>query len=194
MEDLSKVIYRCPLCSTFESLILTPNTGECSKCGASIEIDKRYHLHCKNEECELEGSLEEIYQNLRIRRDELEGLADRDLPGELEALCLDNEQIITFSEDVTLSAESFPGMEILFKGRMMLTWKRLVFTKDSEFCSIPLEAVSSVTIEGNTKLQVYDSSKEKLYQLVFGRESVLKWQDLIAAVIEKEFGHIPNLR
>ena len=85
-------------------------------------------------------------------------------------------------------------MEILFKGMMMLTWKRLVFTKDSEFCSIQLEAVSSVTIEGNTKLQVYDSSKEKLYQLVFGRESVLKWQDLIAAAIEKEFKHIPNLR
>jgi hypothetical protein len=101
---------------------------------------------------------------------------------------------VAFSREAELSAETCPGMKTLATCRMMLTSQRLVFFEDSEIWSIPLEAVSSITIEGNYKLKVYDSSQRKLYQVVFGRESVLKWQDLIATVIVKEFGQTPNLR
>ena len=194
MEDISKVIYRCPLCLSFESIVLTPDRGECIKCSATIDIDERYNLKCRNMEGELEGSLEEIYQNLRISSANLEGLSVGVFPGEFEALCKDDEQIVAFSGEAELSSESFPGMKLLSTGRMMLTRRRLVFIEGSEMWSIPLETLSSVTTESNYKLQVYDSSQGKLYQLVFGRESVLKWQDLIAAVIEKEFRKTPNLR
>jgi len=182
MEDISKVIYRCPLCRSFDSLILTSDKGECSKCRATIDIDERYNLKCRNEYGEMQGSLEQIYQKLKVRSEELERLDNGPFPRELEALCRDDEQIMAFSED------------ILSTGSVMLTGKRLVCSEGTDTCSILLEAVSSVTTESNCKLQVYDSSAHKLYQMVFGRESVLKWQDLIAAVIEKEFKQTINLR
>lgn len=194
IENISKVIYRCPLCRSFGSVSLTPDKSECTKCMATIDIDERYNLTCRNEKGKLEGSLDEIYQNLRVRRKDLEGLAGEAFPGEFEALCRDDEQIFAIAENIELSAESFPRMEILFTGSMMLTNKRLVFLEGPDIRSVPLEAVSSVTTESNYKLQVYDSSEERLYQLVFDRDSVLKWQDLIAVVIEKEYTRIPNLR
>ncbi|MEN8230241.1 MAG: 1-acyl-sn-glycerol-3-phosphate acyltransferase [Bacteroidota bacterium] len=194
MEEISKVIYRCPLCRSFDSMILSKDRGECSKCGATTEIDERYNLTCRNEVDEIKGSLEETYLQLKIRSKELENLSDRTFPREFQALCSDDEKIIAFSGQVELSAESFPRMEQLLTGSMILTGRRLVFSDDSDIRSISLKAVSSVTTESNYKLQVYDSSAKKLYQVVFGRESVLKWQDLIAAVIEKEFMQTPNLR
>ena len=194
LEDISKVIYRCPLCRSFESIILTQDRGECSKCKATIHMDERYNLTFRNEEEELKGGLDEIYQSLRVTIADLEGLARGLYPGEFASLCRDDEHIMAFSEEIELSSESFKGMEILYSGPMMLTGRRLVFSKDSHSWSIPLEAIRSVTTESNSKLQLYDSSEEKLYQLVFCRESVLKWQDLIATVITKEFKRMPNLR
>lgn len=194
IKNISIVIYRCPLCGSFESVILTPDKGECTKCRAIIDIDERYNLTCRNEEGKLEGSLDEIYQNLRIRSEDLEGFAVGTFPGEFEALCRDDEQILAFSEEIELSAESFQDMDVLLTGSLMLTDKRLVLKDGSETWSISLEAISSITTESNYKLQLYDSNEEKLYQLVFVRESVLKWQDLIAVIIEKEYKRMPNLR
>lgn len=182
MEDIRKVVYRCPLCKSFDSLILSSDRGECSKCRATIEIDVRYNLNFRNEYGEIQGSLEEIYQKIKVRSEELETLDNGPFPQKLEALCMENEQIVAFSED------------ILSKGSVVLTGKRLVSSEGSDIWSISLKAISSVTIEGNCKLQVYNRSLQKLYQIVFGRESALKWQDLIAAVIEKEFNQTPNLR
>jgi 1-acyl-sn-glycerol-3-phosphate acyltransferase len=194
MEDISKVIYRCPLCRSFDSITPTPNKGECSTCKATIDIDERFNLICRSENGEMQGSLEEIYQNLRINGKDLEGLSGGVFPREFETLCKDDEQIVAISREAELSAETFPGMKPLSTGRMMLTCQRLIFLEGSNNRSISLEAISSVTTESNYKLQVYDGSQRKLYQVVFGRESVLKWQDLISAVIEKEFKQMPNLR
>jgi 1-acyl-sn-glycerol-3-phosphate acyltransferase len=194
IEDISKVIYRCPLCRSFDSLILEQDRGECNKCGATIDLDNRYNLTCRNDKGEQAGNLDEIYQKIRVRPEDLEELSSGVFPEKFKALCRDDEQILAFSEEIELSAESFPGMEILFTGPMMLTGKRLVFKNDSYVRSIPLEALNSVTIESNYKLQIYDRSEGKLYQLVFEKGSVLKWQDLIASVIEKEFMYSPNLR
>jgi len=194
LEDLSKVIYRCPLCRSFESIILTEDRGECSKCKATIHMDARYNLIFRNEEEELKGSLEEIYRNLRISIEDLKGKSKEAIPGEFEALLGDDEHIMAFSEEIELSSETSRGMEVLYAGSMMLTNGRILFSKGSHSWSIPLETVSSVTTESNSKLQVYDTNEEKLYQLVFYRESVLKWQDLVSTAITKEFNHMPNLR
>ena len=60
--------------------------------------------------------------------------------------------------------------------------------------AVDLESVLSVTIESNYKLQVFESGKNRLYQLVFECESALKWQDYLVKVLEDEFGFLPNDR
>ena len=85
-------------------------------------------------------------------------------------------------------------MEFLFNGIIVLTSKRLVFDSGSDSQSLYLQDLSSVTIEGNYKLQLYDSSARQLYQTIFNRESALLWQDLISQTMEKELGHMPNTR
>ncbi|MGW8316241.1 MAG: 1-acyl-sn-glycerol-3-phosphate acyltransferase [Bacteroidales bacterium] len=194
MKDISRVIYRCPLCKTFDSIVLTREGATCSNCRAVMEMDERYYLTCSNEKMTIRNSLEEIRRNLKVNSNDLENLSDGTFPGELERLCSGDEKIIAYSEHVEVSSESIPRMERLFTGPVMLTTNRLVFAEDPGAGTISLASVSSVTTESNYKLQVYDNSINRLYQLVFGRESVLKWQDLIAAVIENEFGRTPNLR
>jgi len=194
IQDISKILYRCPLCRSFESHIYSSETGECKKCGGLIHMDERYHLSCRNKENRLEGSIEEIYQSIRIGMDDLENLSSEAYPGELRIPCREDELILASSEEVEWSGESFQGMDTIYSGPMVLTDQRLVFTKESHVRALALEGISSLTTESNYKLQLYDSKEGKLHQLVFCRESVLKWQDLIAAVIQKEYKRTPNLR
>jgi hypothetical protein len=98
------------------------------------------------------------------------------------------------SADAEFYEESFPRMEKTLTGKIVLTNKRILCIGDRESKSLELEDISSVTTESNFKLQVYNSNAGMLYQMIFDRESVLKWQDLVAAMIEKEFQRIPNLR
>jgi len=157
-------------------------------------MDERYKLSCRNKEDKREGSIDEIYQTIRIGIEDLEKVSSEVYPGELKIACREDELILAFCEEVKLSCESFPHMGFIYSGPMVLTGQRLIFTKESNVRAISLEGITSLTTESNYKLQLYDSKEEKLYQMVFCGESVLKWQDLIAAVIQKEFKHIPNLR
>lgn len=52
----------------------------------------------------------------------------------------------------------------------------------------------SVTIEGNSRLQVYERESGQLWQLTFAGESVLKWQDYLVEAIRQEYGREPNRR
>lgn len=194
-NDLSKVIYRCPACQAFSSI--KAGDGEeckCEQCGAILMIDERYNLLIKNGKKELSGSMDEIYKMIRIRRGDLDGLADGLFPEAFGKYCRDDEYIISFSREAGIYRESFPRMEFLFNGSIVLTSKRLVFDSGSDSQYLYLQDLSSVTIEGNYKLQLYDSSARQLYQTIFNRESALLWQDLISQTMEKELGRMPNTR
>lgn len=192
--NLEIVIYRCPLCRSFDGIETTESHCKCRNCEASLEMDKRYRLSCRSDDRVIEGTLDEVYQAIRIGENDLAGIPDGVFPRALGELLNKDERLIAFSEDMALYSESFPGMEKLLQGCMMLTPERIVCVRGTEVHSIMLENVSSLTTESNFKLQVYDGRQEVLYQLVFGTESVLKWQDFIACTMEKEFNRIPNLR
>jgi len=193
-EDFSKVIYRCPLCYTFDSLLIIEEKCSCGQCDAILEIDERYQLKIQNNQKEIRGSLDEIYNKIRVRNGDLRGLADDQFPGEFSKHCKDDEYIIAFSNDVILYRETFPRMEKFFTASMVLTNMRLLFKSYSDHLSLDLGNLNSVTTESNFKLQLYNEANDRLYQVVFERESVLKWQDLISMTIRKEFNCMPNLR
>ncbi|HEC41892.1 MAG TPA: hypothetical protein ENI20_03595 [Bacteroides sp.] len=194
IEDISKVIYRCPICMTFDSIKTAATGGVCLNCKAVLRIDERYRLNVSNGENQVSGSLDEVYKRIRVRSEDLSGLASGSFPGQFESHSKGEEHIIAFSEQAEVSMESFPKMKFLFKGDIILTNKRLVFESDSDSRSLTLEDLSSVTTESNIKLQIYDFRATKLYQVVFDRESVVKWQDLISETIKMELGRVPNLR
>jgi len=66
-------------------------------------------------------------------------------------------------------------MEENGRGRVLLTDHRIIIPGDPEKV-VELAKISSITTEGCRRLQLFDSSSETLYQLLFTNESVLLWQ------------------
>jgi hypothetical protein len=123
-------------------------------------------------------SLAAVYDRIRIRADDL----------------AKPDGIIATCEPAQLWEESGTELEPVLAGRLTLGRRALRIDGPAGARIIDLAPVRSVTTESNRTLQIYDAAANRLYQLTFPVESVLKWQDLIVAVLRTELGIEPNTR
>ena len=82
----------------------------------------------------------------------------------------------------------------MYEGDMILTDRQLLFPAVGGPPGIIVGHISSVTIESNYKLHLFDRVIGQLYQLVFPAECAKKWQDYLVETMKKELQYTPNIR
>ena len=196
-EDISKVVYRCPVCRDFDSIRISgKNEFRCEQCMADHSVDSKYNLSGMTTQSKIAGSLHEIYNLIKITGADIKPMMNGAYPDKYGKLLSVAEYLIAYTINCEFYREIPPRFELHFIGSMILTNRRLIFApeQEEEARVFPLEDIASVTIESNTRMQLYDIKDRQLLQAVFTKESVLKWQDYITQTMSKEIGRFPNTR
>ena len=185
--DLSMIIYRCPICGTFDSLKAKGGRKlHCEHCREVFELDQNYHVHFIENGARKSLSLDSLYERIRIKVNELNKLAQNRIP--LNIQIAENNELVTYFENCLFSKEVENKIQPLFPGTLVLTRKEMGFYSTDTSVLILYKHISAVVIESNFKLQVFDKNKQQLYQLVFQKTSAKKCQDYILETMNK-FGY-----
>jgi 1-acyl-sn-glycerol-3-phosphate acyltransferase len=178
-RDITKVIYRCPACLSYRPLEVAGSAGlTCHECNRSFTISQEYSIRWSLDRTVLEMPLAAVYDRIRIRADDLAG----------------TDGTVAACDSAQLWEETGTELQPVLAGKLTLGRRALRIDGPEGARIIDLAQVRSVTTESNRKLQLYDAAANRLYQLTFPSESVLKWQDLIVAVLRTELGIEPNTR
>ncbi len=190
---IGKVLYRCPECSAFLPLMdAAESSFECGSCGTLFTLDGFFRLHFKRGNETVVLPLAEAYRQIRITRKDLDGRVfrgEKDISFKPE---IPSERILALGSDVAVSIQYPEGsMEEIGRGQILLTNHRIIMPGDPEHV-LELAKISSITTEGCSRLQLFNSSSDTLYQILFINESVLLWQDLLVLSVEEITGQTPN--
>jgi 1-acyl-sn-glycerol-3-phosphate acyltransferase len=180
VKNINLVLYRCPVCRSFDSFTFERrNRFKCPHCQTVYTMQPDYRVQYNQNESMVLRTIEELYQQVKIKTLDI-------------TLLLDQGGIR--SGPACISAEQGNRLVKLFSGQLLLEWNRLWFQDRKQSLHWPLNQITSVTIENNYKLQIYNRSETQLYQITFEQESALKWQDFILENMKKELGWVPNYR
>lgn len=190
---VGKVLYRCPECHGFLPLLDDAGSSfECDSCGTLFTLDGSFRLHFKRGNEAVVLPLDEAYRQIRINRKYLDNRVFHSEEDTSFKPGSPSEKILALGSDVAVSMQ-YPeaSMEENGRGRVLLTDHRIIIPGDPEKV-VELAKISSITTEGCRRLQLFDSSSETLYQLLFTNESVLLWQDILVLSVEELSGQTPN--
>ena len=181
-EGLTRLLWRCPVCRSMESLI-EKNGDEllCTVCGRQWEVNLECHMREKGSD-----SWKKVitYADLMVREDEIIPI-DADTNSFLEK----DEKVFLQSGDIELYYEpEYPKLKKLADGRLYLTNKGLVFVRSDDQSSIryPFEKIVGRSTEKNFIFQIGFKNLEKKDEIArfeMPHESCLKWEiyfDLIS--------------
>jgi 1-acyl-sn-glycerol-3-phosphate acyltransferase len=193
VEDISKIFYRCPECHSFQSLRpKNTNTFECSVCNQQYELDSYYNVQYEKGNRTRIMGFDEFYECIRIRREDIRMMSEALIPKTIQSALKD--PILALQQEVEVDHEIEGRFSSEGKGWIALTRDFLVLHASKEKFNIKLQSITSVTIESNRKLQVYEKGRANLYQVVFHEGSVKMWQDLLVELLNSEYNIIPNTR
>ena len=183
-KNISLVIYRCPVCRTFEPYNLKNGIGFiCRYCQTNFDLRDDYTIQYIHNGNIMKRNIEQVYQQIRIN-------ADGDLQNN------DGKENLTIirSGDAAMYMEQKNRLVRQFNCQLILNRGQIRFQNQDQGIYIDLNKISSLTIEGNDKLQIYIRQDSELFQVIFKQESALKWQDYIIEVMKTEIGRTPNSR
>lgn len=182
-RGLDKVIYRCPDCASFDSILCSHgNAMVCGICKTELKINEDLSVTIRRPESVSSSTVSDLYGRIRVRD------ADFSDPHNVKtALFADllgnDESPIALSGRCAYSIGDSTRLADAGNARILLTDKNCFVLTDAGARKIPLDMISSVTIESNNKLQIYQPGTDVLTQFRFSQESALKWQDFIAEAI-----------
>lgn len=184
--NLSRLLYRCPVCRVKETLIeIPPRKLKCNKCNSFIDIDQQFNLNYTSVGKVLCRSIEELYNDIKIRSDDLIQME----PGELisKESCLPEGPGVLYCEACTLFTEQDDGFIITGKGIIYLTDTQICFVLNGKknVIAIELFKIGAVTIESYYRLQLYLPVEKQLYQVILEKGSVIRLQDTILLLMEE---------
>jgi len=184
--NLSRLLYRCPICHEFETLSETPPRElKCSKCNNIIEIDHQFSLNFTSGGKAYSRSIDELYNEIRINPVDLIQIKAGEfikkesyVPKDLSAL---------FREVCTLYTEQDENFIIIGKGIIYLTEEEICFVQDDnkDELKVGLQKVGAVLIESYYRLQIYLPVEKRLYQVILEKASVIRLQDTILLLMER---------
>ncbi len=177
--NITRVLYRCPSCSTTEGLKLvrpfSTNRVECSSCFSTWEVNAESRLCLTDENGHTEGSWIPLREHLaRIRAMPLAPIRT-----EIRLGLEPSEQLYLVSRPRFLLKEAPSHRFRLFAfGRAFLTDRRLIFrNRLGVRLSAPLSAMGALSVDPGDRLHF--SFDRMFYRIPFRNESVVKWYDLI---------------
>ncbi|MFC2155830.1 1-acyl-sn-glycerol-3-phosphate acyltransferase, partial [Acidobacteriota bacterium] len=192
--DIRVVIYRCPVCRSFEPMDIVSNTRfACNNCRTVFSILPDYTIEYHDGSTLLKESIDSLYNKTKIQAKDIKPLPSKEntgiiIPGDLKG------NFLAGCEKVFVYKERNNRLEKCFKGVLFLTNESLRINNTHNCIHIDLKNITSVTIESNYKMQIFIGSRGPLYQVTFPQESSLKWQDYILETIHNEFSFYPNRR
>ena len=178
-RGLERVIYRCPVCRAFDSLQSAEGTKlRCGSCGLTLSVTSGCALRLRDG---TEASIQAVYDGIRIAIDDTRLGSDAEMP-------------LASSHQCVLFRQSGTRFRKVGVGSLVLTRDRLIWRGSPASYELPLSVIASVTVESNRMLVIApglhgvatDSGAPS--QLVFPRESVLKWQDWLSETIRTSVG------
>ena len=178
-RDITKLIYRCPYCGTFEGLqICTPlrlNRVECSSCFSAWAVTPSCRLVPLDEGGQPDGNastLAEVHRQIEAMPVAPIRNTGRPKLAEGEALFLKSRPHILKRE------EDFPRVSPLSVGRIFLTNRRLIFRNRYRLIlDAPLDQIHSLSTEAGNRFNFGYAGK--LYHISIRTESILKWHEMI---------------
>ncbi len=184
--DVTKLLYRCPNCRTYEGLKvvrpLSSNRIECASCFSSWRLTVSNHLVPLDESSRAFGErmpLDRAYRTICEFPLVPQAVSGPIRLEEGEALYLRSRPHFLRREDI------FPRIRTLSIGRLYLTSRRLVFRNRYRLIlDVPLGEIKGLSTEAGNRFNfVYDG---KVYNLMFRNESILKWYDTIGRVSREQ--------
>lgn len=182
--DVTRLLYRCPNCRTYEGLKvvrpLSSNAIECASCFSSWRLTVSNHLVPLDESgraFEERTPLDQVYRQIRDYPLVPQSVARPLRLEEGEVLYLRSRAHFLRREDV------FPRIRTLSIGRLYLTSRRLVFRNRYRLVlEAPLDEIKGLSTEAGNRFNFV--FRGKVYNVRFRGESILKWYDTITRVTE----------
>jgi len=177
--DVTRIIYRCPSCGTFEGLKiarpLKTNRVECASCFSLWEVTPSCRMIPLDERGRPDGEEKTLAgYHLQISLLPLYPIDSRDT---LE-LQQDEMLLLRSKPHFLKREETFPKISTLSIGRIFLTNRHLIFRNRYRLIlSAPLAEVHSLSTEAGNRFNFVFRSK--LYHISIRTESILKWYDTI---------------
>ena len=184
--NLSRLLYRCPVCKEKETLYeMPPRKLKCRKCNSFIEIDQQFNLNYSSDGKVLSRSIDELYNDIKIRSDDLIQMAQDELTKK-ESFLPEGPGVL-YCEACTLYIEQDDAFIITGKGIIYLTDSQICFilNGNKDVIIIELFRIGAITIESYYRLQLYLPVEKKLYQVILKKGSVIRIQDTILLLMEK---------
>lgn len=175
-DGISRILYRCPVCGTLESLrsvgLPRRNHFECACCFSSWKLDVFCNVIPLDHGGHAGAPVVPLHRLYRCIR-EMPLVPVRTSPVDLDAGEL---LYLTSSPHVLFKERRFPYFRPFAYGRLYLTSCRLLFVGlRGVRLALPIGELQSLSIEPGNKLHFVHSNT--LYRIVFRNASALKWTD-----------------
>jgi len=190
-KGLEKVFYRCSECGAFNSFIAEKSILTCGKCGFALQISPDMMVTYKKDGSTMHLSIAECYRYIKVKSDDIL-FKKEETAGEVgyHEIAVDLHE----SGQCQLFVENGKNFDFVLSGNLILDDHSMICKNDHNICFLKYQDISSVTTEGNDKLQLFNQAENQLYQLKFQKGSVLQWQDIIATAIFLKTGKTVNRR
>lgn len=187
IENLSKVIYRCPVCmNSYPPDEIIPDSLYCNNCKTRFTLQPDFRIDFTSGNIEKTESIHNLYNRIKIKYSDIYNMLSKNLANQYSDYLELGEKLIYLSP-CQLWTETKDIFEISIKGTCIVSDKSVTVIDKKEKLTIPLKDIGAVTIESNYKLQIYNEVKKILYQLTFNEDSALKYQDLLEVTIRELF-------
>ena len=175
VSGIEKVFYRCSECMEFNSFQTRENIIKCMKCGFHLSITDDLKVNLMRAGSKETLSIKEYYSRIRICPEDI-------------------AQNIKISGKCKLAIESEIRFITLLEGELRIEEEKMIIADSEKNVELYYSNLSSVTTESNYKLQLFDTTYNKLYQMEFPSASVIQWQDIITSAIFLKTGRQINTR
>jgi len=183
-EGLTRLIYRCPVCRTTIPLQSVDGTSlRCNLCKTTFLLSPDYNITYSIGSKNFNKPLHSVYEDIRIKQTDIIA-TKKTSEGIHKPNIREDEWIIAYGKNCHYSIEANHNMNEIATGDLTLSNRHLVVKRSQKEFSIKLDTITSVTIESNYKLQIYQEKTSTLHQLTFEDESALKWQDYLCETLK----------
>jgi hypothetical protein len=188
IKNLSKVIYRCPVCLSSETPVeIPPEKLHCKICNTMFTLQPDFKVEFNTGGVRRFESIYNLYEHIKIRYSDIYNLL-HEVSADTCTAHLETREILIYASPCQLWTGMGTRLKKSLAGVCLLTERSVRITDKTKDFIIPLLEISAVTIESNYKLQIFNERSKMLTQITFENDSALKWQDILVVLLSERYG------